>query len=62
MAFIERRYPTAPAGEGRGGLRGGRRRRHAGLNQAVLAPLYDYPYEQLGPGAAALDELMRELE
>jgi 2-oxoglutarate/2-oxoacid ferredoxin oxidoreductase subunit beta len=32
------------------------------LNQTVATPLYDYPYEQLCPGAAALDELMRELE
>ena len=32
------------------------------LNQTVQAPLYDYPYEQLCPGGAALDELMRELE
>jgi 2-oxoglutarate ferredoxin oxidoreductase subunit beta len=32
------------------------------LNQTVQAPLYDYPYEQLCPGSAALDELMRELE
>ncbi|MFL5386613.1 MAG: 2-oxoacid:ferredoxin oxidoreductase subunit beta [Longimicrobiaceae bacterium] len=32
------------------------------LNQTVHAPLYDYPYEQLCPGGAALDELMRELE
>jgi 2-oxoglutarate ferredoxin oxidoreductase subunit beta len=32
------------------------------LNGTVQAPLYDYPYEQLCPGSAALDELMRELE
>jgi 2-oxoglutarate ferredoxin oxidoreductase subunit beta len=32
------------------------------LNQTVQAPLYDYPYEHLCPGSAALDELMRELE
>jgi hypothetical protein len=32
------------------------------LNQTVQAPLHDLPYEQLCPGAAALDELMNELE
>jgi 2-oxoglutarate/2-oxoacid ferredoxin oxidoreductase subunit beta len=32
------------------------------LNQTVATPLYDYPYEQLCPGASALEELMRELE
>ena len=32
------------------------------LNQTVQAPLYDYPYEQLCPGSAALDALMNELE
>jgi 2-oxoglutarate ferredoxin oxidoreductase subunit beta len=32
------------------------------LNQTVQAPLYDYPYEQLCPGADALDALMDELE
>jgi 2-oxoglutarate ferredoxin oxidoreductase subunit beta len=32
------------------------------LNQTIQVPLYDYPYEQLCPGIAALDELMGELE
>lgn len=31
-------------------------------DQTVQAPLVDYPYEQLCPGSAALEELMRELE
>jgi len=32
------------------------------LNQTVQAPLHNYPYEQLCPGGAAIDELMDELE
>ena len=32
------------------------------LNQTVQVSLYEYPCEQLCPGGAALDELMRELE
>ncbi|HYH81406.1 MAG TPA: 2-oxoacid:ferredoxin oxidoreductase subunit beta [Longimicrobium sp.] len=32
------------------------------LNHTAAAPLYDLPHQQLCPGSAALEELMRELE